>query len=113
MQLAGSGSRSAWRAGIYACSLGGTSMKLAFTTLACPDWSLEQAADAARRYGYEGLELRLLDGNLIGPDLGQAARERVRRVSAESGLPIVCLDTSVRIAQPDPAARDQQIRDGL
>lgn len=87
-------------------------MKLAFTTLACPDWSLEQAIDAARRYGYEGIELRLLDGNLVGPDLDQAARERVRRVSAESGLPIVCLDTSVRIAQPDPAVRDQQIRDG-
>jgi sugar phosphate isomerase/epimerase len=88
-------------------------MRLAFTTLACPNWSLEQAVDAARRYGYEGIELRLLDGELVMPDLDQAARQRVRQVCADGGIPIICLDTSVRLAQPDPAARDQQIRDGL
>jgi sugar phosphate isomerase/epimerase len=38
-------------------------MKLAFTTLACPGWSLDQAVAAARQYGYEGLELRLIDGD--------------------------------------------------
>src|SRR4051812_2286627 len=46
-----------------------TLMKLAFTTLACPGWSLEQAVAAARQYGYEGIELRLLDGELVRSDL--------------------------------------------
>jgi sugar phosphate isomerase/epimerase len=88
-------------------------MKLAFTTLACPGWSLEQAVAAARQYGYEGLELRLLDGELLRSDLDIEARRRVRELCTDAGIPIVCVDTSVRIAQPDPTARAEQIRDGL
>lgn len=88
-------------------------MKLAFTTLACPAWSLEQAVDAARRFGYEGIELRLLDGELIGPDLDIAMRRRVAKVCGDAGILIVCVDTSVRIAQPDAGRRAEQIRDGL
>jgi sugar phosphate isomerase/epimerase len=88
-------------------------MKLAFTTLACPNWTLEQAADAAKRYGYEGLELRLLDGELLQPTMDAEARQRVRKVSADTGIPIMCVDTSVRIAQPDPSERAKQTRDGL
>src|SRR5689334_1769067 len=95
------------------CCLMRSAMKLAFTTLACPGWTLEQAVDAAQRYGYEGIELRLLDGQLITADLDDTARRRVREVCAAAGLPIVCVDTSVRVAQPDPAERDAQINVGL
>jgi len=35
---------------------------LAFTTLACPDWSWEQAVQRAVEYGYQGLELRGVEG---------------------------------------------------
>jgi sugar phosphate isomerase/epimerase len=39
-------------------------MKLAFTTLGCPDWSLEQIAAFAGEHGFEGVELRTSpDGN--------------------------------------------------
>jgi sugar phosphate isomerase/epimerase len=88
-------------------------MKLAFTTLACPGWTLEQAAAAGRAAGYEGLELRLLDGEVVGPELSAGGRKRVRDVLAANGLALVCLDTSVRIAQPGAAARDKQLHDGL
>ncbi|HEU5101408.1 MAG TPA: TIM barrel protein, partial [Roseiflexaceae bacterium] len=88
-------------------------MKLAFSTLACPGWTLEQAVVAAREYGYAGLELRLLDGEILRSDLDIEARRRVRERCTDAGLPIVCVDTSVKIAQPDPAARAEQIRDGL
>jgi sugar phosphate isomerase/epimerase len=86
-------------------------MRLAYTTLACPDWTLEQAIDAAQRYGYEGIELRLLGGAVIGPDLSAADRKRVRTALQAAGMPVVCLDTSVRIAQPDATARAAQIAD--
>jgi hypothetical protein len=43
-------------------------MKLAFTTLACPDWTFDRCVEAARRYGYAGQELRLLVGRIIGVD---------------------------------------------
>lgn len=88
-------------------------MKLAFTTLACPGWTLEQAVDAGRRYGYEGLELRLLDGEIVLPTLDQASRQRVQRVCKDAAMPIICLDTSVRIAQPDATLRAAQISDGM
>src|SRR5262249_9226931 len=45
-------------------------MRLAFTTLACPAWSLERVVEAAHAHGYAGVELRLLDGETIEPGLG-------------------------------------------
>jgi sugar phosphate isomerase/epimerase len=87
-------------------------MKIAYSTLACPDWKLEQAVEAALRYGYEGLELRLLDGELLTPDLDSRERRRVRSVCAEAGLPIICVDTSLCIAQPNSAARSKLMQDG-
>jgi sugar phosphate isomerase/epimerase len=88
-------------------------MKLAFTTLACPNWTLEQVIESALQNGYEGIEIRLLDGNMLPPDMDQATRDRVRTLCQKAGLKIVCVDTSVRIANPDPEARAAQIREGL
>ena len=87
-------------------------MKLAFTTLACPNWSLEQVIDAAQRNGYAGLEFRLLDGNMLPADMDKTTRDRVHSQCAKAGLKIVCVDTSVRIATPDPDERTVQIREG-
>lgn len=88
-------------------------MKLAFTTLACPGWTFEQALDAAQRYGYAGIELRLLDGEILAADLAADQRLRVLGASRSAGVPICCVDTSVRLAQPDRAARAAQIHDGI
>ncbi|CAN0595181.1 unnamed protein product, partial [Laminaria digitata] len=33
-------------------------MKIAFSTLACPDWTLQQAADQAAEMGYLGVDMR-------------------------------------------------------
>lgn len=81
-------------------------MRLAFTTLACPDWSLEQAADAANQYGYEGLELRLLDGELISPDMDQDTRQRVRDICTSRGLSLCCIDTSFKVADPNASLEE-------
>lgn len=87
-------------------------MRLAYTTLACPGWSLEQAVDAAQRYGYEGLELRLIDGAVLTPAIDAATRQRVQQLCRAANLPIVCVDTSVSIAQPDAERRAAQLQDG-
>jgi len=73
------------------------SWKLAFSTLACPDWSLERAIEEAQRWGYEGLELRLIDGQMIEPDLPAADRESIGRLLRESGLGLVAADSSIRL----------------
>jgi sugar phosphate isomerase/epimerase len=85
---------------------GGERLRLAFSTLACPAWSLERVVEAAARFGYEGVELRLLDGETIEPGLDVAARGRVRSVLRDAGLPVVALDTSVRLADAARAADD-------
>lgn len=78
-------------------------MKLAFSTLACPGWSVDEVALAAKLYGYDGIELRLLDGRLIDSSLSAADRDRVRKAFQDAGLPIIALDTSVRVAaDPHP-----------
>lgn len=78
-------------------------MKLAFSTLGCPAWSIVQAADAAQRYGYDGIELRLYGGEVITPALPAAARQEIRAVLADARLALVALDTSVQVAHSDPA----------
>ena len=85
--------------------------KLAFSTLGCPDWSLDQVIAAAREYGYDGVELRLLDGEIITPELPASERERVRTTFAAAGLPICCLDSSIRVATgADPEGVAAEIR---
>ena len=51
-------------------------MKYAFTTLACPAWSIEQVVEAATTLGYDGVELRLLDGAVIDPGADRAKVEQ-------------------------------------
>jgi fatty-acyl-CoA synthase len=88
-------------------------MKLAFSTLACPGWSIAQTVEAAVRLGYAGIELRLLDGELIDP---VAHRPRVARAVAlcrSRHLDVCALDTSCRLNQPDAPDRDRQIADLL
>jgi sugar phosphate isomerase/epimerase len=86
-------------------------MKLAFSTLGCPLWSIERVAEAAAWLGYQGVELRLLDGEVIPPDLPAAERRRVKGVLGRAGVEVACLDTSARFTAPEPDERRKQERD--
>ncbi len=88
-------------------------MNLAFSTLACPNWSLEQIIDAAQRNGYQGLEFRLLNGEILAANLDKTTRNRIHSQCTAAGLDIICVDTSIRIATQDPEGRTAQIRDGM
>jgi fatty-acyl-CoA synthase len=48
--------------------------RIAFSTLAFPDASLATALSLGRGWGYSGVELRLIDGELIDPSMPAAAR---------------------------------------
>ena len=78
---------------------------LVFSTLGCPDWTLEQAADAAVANGYVGLEIRILDGEIIPADLAPARQWAIRELMAARGLKIVGLGASTRFTSPDPDER--------
>jgi sugar phosphate isomerase/epimerase len=86
-------------------------MKLAFSTLGCPNWNLDQIIDAARQHGYDGVELRFYQGSLdlvaalaSFPGGPREFRHRLERV----GLAICCLDSSVVLSKPDTGIGDAE-----
>ncbi len=54
-----------------------------------------------REYDYDGLELRLLDGEPIDPvALDAGTRRAVGQALARAAVALVCLDTSIELARP-------------
>src|ERR1700677_3052368 len=92
--------------------------RIAFSTLAFPDASLATAVSLGRKWGYDGVELRLIDGELIDPSMPAAARAAppppaaaraaVKRTAAAAGLPIVAVDSSIRLTGEDPGPQLRQ-----
>jgi sugar phosphate isomerase/epimerase len=78
--------------------------RIAFSTLAFPDASLATAISRGRDWGYAGVELRLIDGDLIDPAMTAADRAAVKHAAAAAGLPIVAVDSSIRLTDDEPAA---------
>jgi sugar phosphate isomerase/epimerase len=76
------------------------SLSWTFSTLGCPAASLSEAAGIAKRFGFHGLELRALHGRI---DLAQVladyygSPDQLVRAVAASGVPVVAMDTSLRL----------------
>ena len=83
-------------------------IRLAFSTLGCPSWPLHRVVDAASRLGYDGVELRFLEGDdalWARPELvGSGLRETQARL-VDAGLAVPCVDTRSFFHSPDPGAR--------
>src|SRR5262249_37320754 len=87
---------------------GGWQMKLAFSTLGCPAWDLEQIVATAQAAGYEGVEWRGYREEMELPRAAiftGAARAETRRRFRDAGLQFVSLGSSVRLSDPGPEAR--------
>ncbi len=81
-----------------------SAQRIAFSTLAFPEASLATAISLGRSWGYAGVELRLIDGDLIDPAMPAADRAAVKHTASAAGLPIVAVDSSVRLTGADSAA---------
>lgn len=88
-------------------------MKIAFQTLACPDWSWEKTVEEASRLGYDGIELRGVEGQMAlaqaRPFQPEAIESTIRQLK-EKKLEICCLDTSCSFH--DETKFDGAIREG-
>ena len=79
------------------------SMKLAFSTLGCPDWTLEQIISSAVACGYDGIEFRGIGEHVelyesphfSSPESIRATRARLEAIKLEAA----CADSSVHMAQ--------------
>lgn len=90
-------------------------MKMSFSTLACPDWTMPQIIKTAVDAGYHGIELRFVEGEdslwkLAAFSPAQLAP--TKRTLADSGLRISCVDTSCRFHAPDARERDRWMAEG-
>ncbi len=87
-------------------------MKLSFTTLGCPDWSLDQIAANAKAYGYDGVELRThTDNNHFSPDAPPEEARRVGELFRKAGVPVTSVMGYCRFAFVDDAevAKNQEL----
>ena len=85
-------------------------MRLSFSTLGCPSWSLARVLDVAGREGYDGVELRFLEGDdalWARPELSGGGLAETRRRLRDAGLAVSCVDTRSFFHDPDPSARAQ------
>ena len=69
---------------------------LAFSTLGCPEWSFEYAAEQAAASGYVALEVRILDGQIVPADLPSQRRREIKTVLERTGVEIIALGLSTR-----------------
>ena len=79
-------------------------MKLAFSILACPDWTIFQIVKIAFAAGYDGIELRFVEGEdsiWKLPAFSGAALASTRRLFADHELHVCCVDTSCRFHSPE------------
>ena len=72
---------------------------IAFSSLAFPTQPLEEVAALGASWGYDGIELRVIDGELIDPAMSPAERARVSRVLEREGLAVVAVDSSIRLTE--------------
>jgi glucosamine-6-phosphate deaminase len=89
-------------------------IRLAFSTLGCPSWPLARVLDAASRLGYDGVELRFLEGDdalWARPELtGAGLRETLNRLR-DAGLAVPCVDTRSFFHDPDPKVRQKAVEE--
>ncbi|HET6168520.1 MAG TPA: sugar phosphate isomerase/epimerase family protein [Terracidiphilus sp.] len=91
-------------------------MKTSFSTLACPDWNLNQVLEAAVKYGFDGVELRVISGELDLWKLDEFQRgslARTREHTDDLGLRIASVDSSACFHSPDAQERQRNIDSAL
>src|SRR5262245_52653396 len=91
------------------------SLRISFSTLACPDWTWRDVLRYGPEYGYDGVELRLLsrETNLLAlPDLAPSQWTTRRRELEDAGFRVAGLASSVRFDDAESTARQQHLENG-
>jgi sugar phosphate isomerase/epimerase len=79
-----------------------TPTRLAFSTVACPDWTLDRVAEAAGRWGYDGVELRTrgYGSTDFACDPALTSPEKTCALFADAGIAVSSLATTLAFDQP-------------
>ena len=89
------------------------SVFLSFSTLGCPDWTLQQIVDFAVQHGYKGIEVRGLQRQMDLTKCPEFATEEARRKTAQlmqqKGLQFVGLGSSANMHLPEGEEREKSM----
>ena len=93
-------------------------MKLSFSTLGCPAWSYQDILRRAAEYGFNGIAIRGLNGelDLVKVDEFQPTRRaETRRQAERAGIAINLLGASTKLMVPDAelAASQQNAKEHI
>jgi len=91
------------------------SLRISFSTLACPDWTWHDVLRRGPEYGYAGVEVRLLsrETNLLAlPDFAPSHWTARRHELDTAGFRVAGLASSVRFDDPDDHARHHHLETG-
>jgi sugar phosphate isomerase/epimerase len=86
-------------------------MKTCFSTLGCPDWSVRKSLDEAKRLGFDGVELRFVNGSDALwelPELTSGVAE-TKRAARDLGVEFAQVGVRAHFHFADPAKRREQI----
>lgn len=79
-------------------------MKLAFSTVGCPDWSFEDIFASAKDFGYDAIEIRGIGSEIYAPKLKIFNDDNIDSIIAKltnSGLAVSMLASNAVIGSPD------------
>ena len=86
--------------------------RLGFSTLGCPKWPWAKVLEQASALGYQGIELRGLEGEMDltkRPEFSALRIAETRRSLADRGLVVSDLGASAKMHERDPAKRATQL----
>jgi sugar phosphate isomerase/epimerase len=90
-------------------------MRISFSTLACPSWSIQTVIEQAHVLGYDGIELRFIENSDRLWELpamhGDGLKETRDRL-ASAGLVIPCVDTSCFFHYAEESQRRESLEMG-
>lgn len=87
-------------------------MKLSFSTLGCPDWSLKYAIEQANELGFQAIEIRGIKDRLRSETIDELLpenRSATLQYAKENGVCFCCLGTSASFHEADK--RDANIEE--
>jgi sugar phosphate isomerase/epimerase len=82
---------------------------LAFSTLACPDWSINTIVTKAAQYGYEGIEWRGGTQGHIQPGMSTREKATLRKMSGDAGVFALAITTYTSFVSPDAEERQANV----
>ncbi len=89
--------------------------RLAFSTLGCPDWSFDEIVTRGVEYGYDGVEIRLIEREtdlLKRPEFRPPQFASRKRQLADAGFRVCGLASSVRFEETEKSVRESQLAAG-